>query len=648
MQRKFTGSLSASLWKKSHRSALHQVGTCVALASVALLSACGGDSSGDNPVVTPPAAASLLSCDTSNMQAAFKPDANTSVVSAKLVKKGEIVTGVDSPTHKVTLTNDICLVKLLVGPGNTSEPTTAPSYSAGIGIEVWLPAKDTWNQRIRNYGGGGWVGGGHRYADQIGSKIPAIINANIGYVSSTHDGGQPLFQDGSFIMKADGTVNQTLTKDFWYRSIYEQAVKTKALVKAYYGNDAKFAYMEGQSTGGMQTLKALQEFPEMYDGYVVAAPAINSTKFHITGIYTQLVMKNDLGYTALDTALATAFDNKYKAVNTRAVQACDPNNLGYILDPFACTYDPAKDAAALCVGQTGTGGVAGTNSTATCVSLVEANAINKIWYGATFDGSFDPNQSYDSRSGKFLGNNQLWWNWAKGANNASILAPVSTDSLAMYAQDVRYATSIPGSYSSAAKAFVNSSTSVRDKWLGMTYGDLNNILMSGLTMQEFLGRPNADSPDLSKAVALKRKVLMYGGLADGAIPTAGWINYYTRVSTAMGGLSATQNFFRMYMIPGMAHSSTGASTTLGNPFSGYPANKAPLPLMPGPNNTAPAESQDQMFTALKNWVENGVAPSDITIFSGDKTVGYPICVYPKKITWNGTSDAKLPTSYSCQ
>lgn len=607
----------------------------------AALSGCGGD---DDVVAT----VAPLDCSLSSMQSGFKPDANTTVVAVRVVKAGETVVGVDSPNHKVTMTNDVCLVKLLVGPGNTSQPTSAPSYSAGIGMEIWLPSKTVWNQRIRNYGGGGFVGGGHRYADQIGSKIPAIINANIGYASGTHDGGQPLFQDGSFIMKADGTINQPLVKDFYFRAIYEQAVKTKALVKAYYGMDAKFAYMEGQSTGGMQTLKAAEEFPEMYDGYAFAAPAVNDSKFHITSIYPQLVMKTDLGYTALNTAQAASFQAKFNAVNnTLAVQACDPARLGWILDPYACTYDPTKDAAALCAGVVGNG-VTGTNTSATCVSLTEATAINKIWYGATVDGTYDPAQSYDSRSGKFLGPNQLWWAWPKGASNGTIATPPNTEWLALYGQDVAYASSLAVSYTSAAKAFVNASTASRDKWAQLTYAGVNGLLNNGLTLQEYLANPDANNPDLSKAVALKRKILGYTGLADGAIPSAGVINYYNRVAATMGGTTATQGFFRMYMIPGLAHSSTGATTTIGAGFAGYPSNVAPLPLIPGPNNTAPTEAQDQMFTALRNWVENGVTPEDITIFSGDKSVGYPICVYPKMTTWNGTENPKLPTSYSCR
>ena len=125
------------------------------------------------------ALADPLACD-DGIKTAFHPDADTSVVAVRLVKKGEELMAPDAQ-QPVTAAADLCLVKLLVGPGATAEKNkTARSYSEGIGIEVWLPTQANWNERIRNYGGGGWVGGGHRYADKIGSKVPAIVNANIG------------------------------------------------------------------------------------------------------------------------------------------------------------------------------------------------------------------------------------------------------------------------------------------------------------------------------------------------------------------------------------------------------------------------------------------------------------------------------------
>ncbi len=309
-----------------------------------------------------PALADPLPCD-DGIKTAFRPDADTSVVAVRLVKKGEELKAPDA-SQPVTAAADLCLVKLLVGPGATAEKDkTARSYSEGIGIEVWLPTHANWNERIRNYGGGGWVGGGHRYADKIGSKVPAIVNANIGYASGTTDAGQPWYQDGSFAFLSDGKVNVESLRDFSVRAMVEQAVKTKALVNLYYGKAPKYAYYDGHSQGGRQGMKLVQEYPELYDGYMIAQPALSIAKFGTAGLYPQIVMKTELGFTSANKAEAAAFAAKVAAANKRAVAACDKPGLGFLLDPFACDYNPARDADMLCAGVAGEG-VTGSNADA--------------------------------------------------------------------------------------------------------------------------------------------------------------------------------------------------------------------------------------------------------------------------------------------
>jgi feruloyl esterase len=93
----------------------------------------------------------------------------------------------------------------------------------------------------------------------------------------------------------------------------------------------------------------------------------------------------------------------------------------------------------------------------------------------------------------------------------------------------------------------------------------------------------------------------------------------------------------------VAHSSQGrAYTVSGN------NNSVPIPKLPGANNQTPTPDQDQMFTALLNWVEKGVAPDQIVITSRDNTVSYPICVYPQKTTYSGSGSSKLASSYVCK
>ena len=87
-------------------------------------------------------------------------------------------------------------------------------------------------------------------------------------------------------------------------------------------------------------MKIAQEYPELYDGYMIAQPALSIPLFGTAALYPQIVMKTELGFTAANKAEAAAFATKVDAANKRAVGACDKAGLGFLLDPFACDYDP--------------------------------------------------------------------------------------------------------------------------------------------------------------------------------------------------------------------------------------------------------------------------------------------------------------------
>ncbi|NOJ39750.1 tannase/feruloyl esterase family alpha/beta hydrolase [Bradyrhizobium australiense] len=587
-----------------------------------------------------PALADPLPCD-EGIKMAFRPDADTSVVAVRLVKKGEELKAPDAP-QPVTAAADLCLVKLLVGPGATAETDkSARSYAEGIGIEVWLPTPANWNERIRNYGGGGWVGGGHRYPDKIGSKVPAIVNANIGYASGTTDAGQPWYQDGSFAFLSNGKINVESLRDFSVRAMVEQAVKTRALVNLYYGKTPKYAYYDGHSQGGRQGMKLVQEYPELYDGYMIAQPALNIAKFGAAGLYPQIVMKTELGFTSANRIEAAAFATKVAAANKRAVAACDKAGLGFLLDPFACDYNPACDAETLCAGEAGEGVTGSNPDAATCMNLKEANALNRIWYGATSDGSFDVAQSADARSGKSLGKNQLWWTFTKSTAIGTLITSASSYGVALALQDVSYA---PDASTSSGEPITNGSTNVRNKWMELDYAGLADAMNKGVALQPTLFSDLiADKADLGKLRDLGRKVIVYSGLVDDAIPPAGNINYHERVVAAMGGHAEVQKFMRMYLLPGSAHSSQGRAYTVDGKN-----DSVPLPRLPGNANQMPTREQDQFFTALVDWVEKGTAPGEITLTSRDNSVSYPVCVYPLRTTWNGNGNAKQASSFGCR
>jgi feruloyl esterase len=276
------------------------------------------------------------------------------------------------------------------------------------------------------------------------------------------------------------------------------------------------------------------------------------------------------------------------------------------------------------------------------MNLKEATALNKIWFGATADGSFDATENVNSRSGKSLGTRQLWWAFTKGTAIGGQIKSASTDHVALALQDVRFAADA-STISPPAIPITNSSTSVRNKWMELDYAGLADAMTKYVAFQPTLfSNLITDKTDLRRLRDLGRKVIVHSGLADDSIPPAGNVNYHERVVAAMGGHAEVQKFMRMYLIPGAAHSSQGRSYTVSGQN-----DSVPLPKLPGNANQTPTREQDQFFTVLVDWVEKGVAPGEITLTSRDNRVSYPVCVYPQRTTWNG-GPTTLASSYNCQ
>jgi feruloyl esterase len=562
-----------------------------------------------------------LACD-DTLVTAFKPDSNTTVVLVKAFKQGDPLalsgtTGTTPPTAAA----DLCLVKIVVGPGSQDTPATAPSASPGIGIEVWLPAAGAWNARIQNLGGGGWAGGSQASTTLIGNAAAAAVAA-AGYVVGTTDTGHSL-SSGSFAMKQDGSINAALWTDFAERSLHELALKTRALAQGFYGKAPQYAYWNGCSTGGRQGLKIAQTHPEDYDGYLIVAPAINWTRFITGELQPQVVMQQDTGG-----VIAAA---KLTALSAAAVSACDVVNgqhLGFIIDPGQCRYDPTRDATVLCQGVAGNGGVVGSSTGASCVTLAEAEAMNKIWYGQTADGS-SPDPAVDNGSSPILASsNQLWWGLTRGSN-VGLLAGMSpftiaTDMVALELQDPTWAT----------PAFVNATGNGTNKWTELKYVDLAFAYSQGVALQSSFGDINTDQADLTAARDRGAKILSFHGLGDQLITPRGSVNYFTRVSSGMGGIVETNKFYRLFLVPGLGHCA-GVGSVSGSAGPTADANSVPLP------------TSAQTFNALVDWVEHDNAPASLAISSANGSVTMPICAYPKTATYGGSGPITAAASYAC-
>jgi hypothetical protein len=598
-------------------------------AGLLVVAACNSSSGGGSPA---PVSASQALCNA--ILAAFKPDANTTVLMTKAFNAGDELTLTSPPPGTgPTAAADVCMVKLNVGPGSPGT-AGAPSTSPGIGIEVWLPTKAAWEaagQRIHNLGGGGWAGGNQGSTTVIGSTS-AAARAGLGEVSGTTDTGHSIGGTGAFAMNEDGSINTALWTDFADRSLNQLAWQTKALTIAAYGEPQKLAYWEGCSTGGRQGYKMAQEHPDFYDGYLVGAPAFNWTKFITNELYPQIVYQQDLG--------APLTQAQLDFVSGKAVAACNTvgaGSLPYILDPTACNYDPTTDASVLTTGTCVGGAAAG------CVTPTEAAAFNKLWYGQTSDGSV-PNPATDSGLGPMLatGNNQLWFGLTRGTNFSVCFAPgscfglgastgapfsIASDMVALEEQDPTLATVVP--------PFVNATGNGADGWQALTYANMATAYADGVNLQSFFSDINTDNPDLTGARDHGAKIISYHGWNDFLIAPQGSTNYFTRAAAMVGGNTELQKFNRLFMIPGMSHcGGIGTLSPTGGPLAD--ANSVPLP------------ATGQFFDLLVDWVENGNAPSSVVLNSADMSTSQLVCSYPKKPTYSGTGAVNDAANYSCQ
>jgi feruloyl esterase len=563
------------------------------------------------------ASASGLDCD-EGLKQAFKPDAQTTVVEVRPVAAGEAL-GRSFDGRSIAASAPLCLVKLNVGPGHAG-PADAPSTAAGIGIEIWLPAKARWNNRIHALGGGGWQGGAAGVAGKIADPAAGDIAANEGAVTSTTDTGHTV-GNGSFAMTPDGQINTTLWTDFAVRAVHEQAVKTKALTSAYYGRAAQKAYWDGGSTGGRQGLRLAQEHPDDFDGIVALYPAINWTRFITAELYPQVVYQRDLNGAPLSTA-------QLDLVSRAAIAACDSVggvHLGYIPDPARCAYDPTKDAAVLCDPAKPQGAV--------CLTPVQALAVNKIWYGPTRDGSVPdpavdngwpkawPKTAFGAGAHRWFGPSRgttLYTPWFRGLAHPDGPFPIATDVVALELEDATF----------AEPSFVNAKANGQSRWKTLGYGQLSDALDRGVALQDKFGRINSDNPDLSAFKRRGGKLMTWHATADELIPAQGTVNYYNRVIAGAGGLAQVQDFYRLYLVPGLGHGSPNGSAN--------------------PDALVPNFTPTQMYQLLTAWVEKGEAPQSValSVNRGDQTAGGLICPYPAASQYV-SGDPRQAASYRC-
>jgi feruloyl esterase len=130
---------------------------------------------------------------------------------------------------------------------------------------------------------------------------------------------------------------------------------------------------------------------------------------------------------------------------------------------------------------------------------------------------------------------------------------------------------------------------------------------------------DASSFDLTAFKARGGKILMWHGWADGAIMATSSIGYYEGVVKAMGSRRQTEDFFRLFLVPGVHRGGGG-----------------------------PGFTEFDSLTALENWVEKAQAPEKL--ITGQLSKGVvertrPVFPYPVLARYSGKGDPKQADSF---
>ena len=398
--------------------------------------------------------------------------------------------------------------------------------SSHVRFAVRMPLAQ-WNGRMMMQGCGGFCG------DVFIERADDALRRN--YATSFTDMGH-----ASTALDARWAYNNREAEiDFGYRATHVATVAAKAVVDAFYRSPRKYTYFRGCSTGGRQAMVEAQRYPEDYDGIIAGAPVITYLRGSALQLMSAMNANSDgHGGTWLKPA-------DVRLLERGALDQCDKNDGltdGIIANPQSCRFDPAK---LLCKAG------AASPMAGSCLNQNQVDAARKIYAGP-----------HDA-TGK-----QVYYGVMPGSEPNWLVNYVGTD------------TQPPVYYDFIRDLFRYMAFDVDPgpQWQPDMLDITHDLPRLG-TMDAIYDGTN---PDLRRLKAAGVKIIGYHGWRDQSVVPMTSVDYYQTVVNTMGGLAATRDFYRLYMIPGMNHC-----------FGG-----------PGANSF-------DFLSAMEAWVERGEAPDRI-------------------------------------
>ena len=367
--------------------------------------------------------------------------------------------------------------------------TLTPSSDSEIKIEVWLPEAG-WNGNLQSVGNGAWAGT---------ISYPAMGTAlTQGYATASTDTGHSGGNPATFV---PGHPEKVI--DFSYRAVHEMTVAAKAIIAARYGNEPKYSYWNGCSTGGRQALTEAQRYAADYDGIIAGAAAIYTTHLQGAQVWSaQAVHKDEAGYIP---------PAKYPILHAAVLEACDALDGvrdGVLENPTRCRFDPK---ALLCKDADGP----------SCLTAPQVEAARQIYAGPknSRGRSLFPGLEPGSETG-----------WATLSGTKPMALAEETYKYLVF-QDANW-----------------------------NYLSFNPERDMAAAVQKAGPLMDSIDPNLKPLFSRGGKILMYHGWADPGIAPQNSVNYYNSVVEKLGK-AAVANSLRLFMVPGMGHCQGGDGTS---------------------------------------------------------------------------------------
>jgi feruloyl esterase len=492
-------------------------------------------------------------------------------------------------------------------------PTTGP-WATGCGpgsAEFRLNLPPVWNNKFLFEGCGGNCGS---VTSTSVNPVDAAEALGLGYAVVNTDTGHE--QDPATILLtwavSDSTppvVNASAIIDFYYRAVHQVTVATKQYVELYYGAPIDYAYFDGCSTGGRQSMVEGTRYPDDFDGLIVGDPAI---AYHNGRLST---VKQGLAFVPAGTYIPLSTVQDVDAAVMASCDALDGVVDGLIQNPAACNILPSALAAQ---------GV---------LTTAQANALQAYILPETDTSGlplFPGMPISDLSTANFI---------APGTNDEITTAPpFPTAAEPWGAATCPYATCGglgPSAWSLGEvgiKAYVEENQFFDVNPNGPTPNWPQTVSARGNTVSPATvaltyaqtGLGNAEDPyQLMNFLKKGGKVVWYHGGSDQLITPFRSFWFYEQLASVMGGYDRAQNSVRLFIEPGMDHCGGGVS----------------------PNSF-------DTLQALDKWVTKGVPPEGIlatapttTLPSSGRTM--PLCKFPEEASYSGSGNVYSAANWSC-